>query len=166
MIVAGTGHRPDKLVVPGHAAYSDDQLECLTRFAERILIEEEPRRVISGMAQGWDMALAHAATNLRIPWTAAVPFAGQERRWPKETQAHYRALLALADKIVMVSPGGYSPYKMQVRNEYMVRHAWRVLALWDGSAGGTANCVEFAGSIERDVRNVWPDWQAFLQERA
>lgn len=164
MIVAGTGHRPDKLAVPDHAAYSDGQLERLTRFAERILIEEDPRRVISGMAQGWDMALAHAAANLRIPWTAAVPFEGQERRWPKDTQAHYRALLARADRVVVVSPGGYSPYKMQVRNEYMVRHAWKVLALWDGSPGGTANCVEFADGIERPYRRLWNEWQAFLKE--
>ncbi len=33
---------------------------------------------------------------------------------------------------------------MQVRNEYMVDRADLVLALWNGTPGGTGNCVRYA----------------------
>ena len=53
-----------------------------------------PSEVISGMALGWDMALAQAAINLGIPFIAAVPFIGQENMWIKKTQEYYKELLS------------------------------------------------------------------------
>jgi hypothetical protein len=36
------------------------------------------------MARGWDLALAKAAVELGLPLFAAIPFVGQESRWPAE----------------------------------------------------------------------------------
>jgi uncharacterized phage-like protein YoqJ len=36
---------------------------------------------------------------------------------------------------------------MQVRNEWMVDHCNDLLAVWDGSDGGTGNCVRYAQRI-------------------
>ncbi len=74
-------------------------------------------RVVTGMAPGWDLALAHAAVLAGVPFTAAVPCDAQESRWLAPSQAYYRRLLALSANVVVVSPGGYEPWKMQVRNE-------------------------------------------------
>ena len=67
MIIAGTGHRPDKL-----GGYSDDVLSKLIKLARTTLFDLKPKKVISGMALGWDMALAYAALALTEPEVVAV----------------------------------------------------------------------------------------------
>jgi uncharacterized phage-like protein YoqJ len=151
MIVAGTGHRPPKL-----GGYGASVARELQHLAVAELSALKPREVISGMAVGWDQALARAAIELNLPWHAYIPFVGQERLWPTATQAAYRDLLARAATVVICSPGGYSAYKMQIRNERMVDDCDTLLALWDGSEGGTANCVNYAHSVGRTVENCWP----------
>jgi uncharacterized phage-like protein YoqJ len=152
MIVAGTGHRPDKL-----GGYSDTVFDQLTLVAEAWLIINKTEKVISGMALGWDQALAQAAINQEVPFIAAIPFEGQERLWPKNSIAKYEELLAKACERVIVSPGPYAVYKMYRRNVWMVDHADHILALWDGSGGGTANCIAYALKQNKQITNVW-DW--------
>ena len=156
MIVAGTGHRPDKL-----GGYGASTVRRLTLFARFVLEGVGPDGVISGMALGWDMALAEAALDLGIPLLAALPFRGQEARWPEASQARYRGLLARASRIEIVCEGGYSAWKMQARNEWMVDHCDLLLALWDGSSGGTANCVRYARRVERPRLDLWPLYEKF-----
>lgn len=153
MIICGTGHRPEKLGGHGSATYSK-----LFTLAHDYLFHEDADTVISGMALGWDQALADAALHLGIPLIAAVPFEGQERAWPVESQLHYGALLRRAERMVIVSPGGFSGIKMHLRNQWMVNNADMVLALWDGSDGGTYNCVKYAKACRKPLRNLWPEW--------
>lgn len=47
-------------------------------------------------------------------------------------------------ELVVVCGGGYSPEKMQRRNAWMVDHCDFLLACWDGSPGGTGNCMAYA----------------------
>lgn len=150
MIVAGTGHRPNKL-----GGYNNEAYLKLVDIAENWLKDNRPSKVISGMAQGWDQALAQAAINLNIPFTAAIPFEGQESRWSEKGQKYYRNLLTKADSIVHVCEAGYEPYKMQVRNEWMVNHCDMVLAMWDGTQGGTHNCVKYAYAQKKKVVNLF-----------
>lgn len=154
MIIAGTGHRPDKL-----GGYSGIVLQRLTDLARASLLKCEATEVISGMALGWDTALALAALELGLPLTAAIPFKGQESRWPPSSQKTYQYILSClpSDRIVIVCEGAYSRSAMQKRNEWMVDHCDRLLALWNGSDGGTANCVRYAESRVHVV-NVWKSW--------
>lgn len=156
MIIAGTGHRPDKL-----GGYSVEIEDALRLFARRHLERLSPSRVISGMALGWDQALAQAALDLGIPFVAAVPFEGFGSKWPKGAQYRCTALLCGAAQIEVVSrtPGARA---LQRRNEWMVDRADRMLALWDGSWGGTFNCIEYARKRDVPIDNLWPRWQ---QER-
>jgi uncharacterized phage-like protein YoqJ len=156
MIIAATGHRPDKLGGYGRETVIRCKQLALEHFQ---LLPVLPSRVISGMALGWDTGVAFAALALRIPLTAAVPFAGQEQRWPEESQRTYRTLLEAADQVVTVSPGGYTAAKMQRRNIWMINNADHVLALWNGSDGGTANAIEFAIQTEKPTTNLWPFWK-------
>lgn len=151
MIIAGTGHRPDKL-----GGYSVEVNQKLLKVALDNL--EGVTKVISGMALGWDTALAHAARMKGIPFIAAVPFFGQERMWPKVSQDSYHDMLKAAEDVVYVCDQGYAPWKMQIRNEWMVDHCDMVLALWDGSAGGTGNCMKYVQQKEKPYKNVWNQW--------
>ena len=101
---------------------------------------------------GVDTLAARAAYLEGVPFYVAVPFKGQESRWPAEAQARYRVMLENAEGITVVSEGGYSPAKMQSRNEFMVDRAHLVLAWWDGSPGGTANCLRYA--LDRGVTAI------------
>src|SRR4051812_33817452 len=92
-ILAGTGHRPEKIFIGTRNAYDPQVFNELVRFAEIVLIEYDPRGVISGMALGWDQALAKASINLEIPFVAATPFVGQEKKWPKASQDYYNYLM-------------------------------------------------------------------------
>ena len=154
MIVAGTGHRPNKL-----GGYTRDAQTRLFNTAIKSLEHLQPTKLISGMALGWDQALARACVELNIPFIAAVPFAGQETVWPAASQREYRELCEAASDFIIVSPGGYSAAKMQIRNEWMVDHCDRVLALWDGSPGGTRNCVDYAKTVNKPISNAWKCFQ-------
>lgn len=154
MIVAGTGHRLGKL-----GGYSTGVKAKLTRIAMRGIRRSYATEVITGMALGWDTALAVACWTLSIPFTAAVPFRGQESRWPKEGQELYHWLLDRAKEVVYVSDGGYAPWKMQARNEWMIDNCDGVLALWDGSNGGTGNCIAYADKVGRPVVNLYEEYK-------
>lgn len=153
LIFSATGHRPEKL-----GGYDSSVLEDLTRLAEAYLTLESPDEVISGVALGWDTAWAIAAIRLGIDLVAAVPFEGQEGRWPAQSQKRYRKILSKARHVEIVCPGGYSAAAMQKRNEWMVDNSHRVVALWDGSSGGTGNCIKYARSRKAEIDVLWGCW--------
>lgn len=148
MILAATGHRPNKL--GGYSVDVDNRLRHLARLA---LVEYKPECVISGMALGWDMAWAEAAIEIGVPFVAAIPFAGQESAWPALSQCRYNRILSYATNSVIVCDGAYAAWKMQKRNQWMVDNSQGLVALWDGTAGGTANCVNYAKTIP--MVNLW-----------
>ncbi len=154
MILAATGHRPDNL-----GGFSPDVRMQLLQVAIAHLERHRPAAVISGMALGWDQAWAMAATTLNIPFIAAVPFAGQESVWPTASRETYRSLLGLASEVVTVSQGGYTARKMQRRNEWMVDRADGIVALWDGTFGGTHNCVLYAEKKGKPIDNLWSRYE-------
>lgn len=153
MIIAGTGHRPDKL-----GGYDPHTARKVLTFAEDALRLYQPSTVISGMAQGWDMALAQASINLNIPFMAYIPFSGQELVWPSSTRLYYKALLQHAQHVLVCTPGNYSKAAMQIRNQRMVDDCELLLALWNGSPGGTGNCIGYATFQNKPYVNLWPQF--------
>lgn len=151
-VTAATGHRPEKL-----GGYGQKVLCDLTHLAKRYLRAYEPKEVITGMALGWDTAVALGCIQLHIPFIAALPFEGQERRWSPEQRHMYFSILNHASQIVTVARGGYRTFKYQARNEWMADHCTRVVALWDGSPGGTANMIRYAQGPGRwrTTDNMW-----------
>jgi uncharacterized phage-like protein YoqJ len=153
MIVAFTGHRPDKL--GGYKLPNPTYIKVCQQI-ETELTALKPTKVISGMALGVDQWAAFIAHKLKIPFVAAIPFLNQECKWPKESQKIYHQLLKLASEQVIVSPGGYSAAKMQVRNCWMVDQCNKLIAIWDGSEGGTGNCVNYAKSVKKEIIFIDP----------
>lgn len=155
MIVAFTGHRPDKL---GGYKLPNPTYIYVCQEIEKNIKALNPDKIISGMALGVDQWAAHIAYKLGIPFIAAVPFEGQEGKWPDVSKNTYIRLLNVASEIVIVSPGGYAASKLQIRNQWMVDNCNKLIAVWDGTAGGTGNCVKYAKSkkIDEDIIYVDP----------
>lgn len=157
MFVAATGHRPDKI---GGYDFNNPQRCWVRERMKEELLRLRPTACISGMALGVDQDFAWVAQWMTIPVLAAIPFKGQESRWPESSQVFYRVLLARCYHVETVSPGEYSAAKMQVRNQWMVDHCQVLLAVWDGSSGGTGNCVRYANKLNREMVRIDPrDYQ-------
>ena len=159
MVLCGTGHRPQSLTSFGGSIYERAELTQLEQrlrdCARAYLTWLEPTKVVTGMALGWDTALAEAAVMVGVPLVATVPFVGQERRWSEAAQVRFHDLLASCAEVIYVSEGPYAAHKMQLRNAYMVEHSDRVLALWNGTPGGTGHCVRYAQGSGTRVTNLW-----------
>jgi uncharacterized phage-like protein YoqJ len=153
MFVAATGHRPNKL--GGYDFFNPQRVWIRNRIWEE-LTKLKPTACISGMALGIDQDFAWTAMWMGIPVLAAVPFAGQESQWPASSQEFYKELLVRCYHIEVVCQGGYAAWKMQKRNEWMVDHCQVLLAVWDGSSGGTGNCVGYANRVGRQMVRIDP----------
>jgi uncharacterized phage-like protein YoqJ len=153
MIISLTGHRPNKL--GGYKLPNPTYIHVCQQI-EKTFIEFKPEKIISGMALGVDQWAAHIAYKLKIPFTAAIPFEGQEKAWPASSQNTYHALLKKAAEKVIVCEGTYQAVKMQVRNQWMVDRCDKLIAVWDGSPGGTGNCVNYAKSMNREIIYINP----------
>jgi len=158
MIYGVTGHRPDKT-----GGYGRDSEQLLYNFAHYTLTSTllPDDTIITGMAQGWDQAIALACHSLDIPFTAAIPFPNQDALWPRQARDDYRNLLKYATSAVIISQGGFSTDKMQLRNQWIVDHSSGILALHDGSRGGTYNCIQYAKG-RKPIVDLWDKWQAYL----
>jgi uncharacterized phage-like protein YoqJ len=161
MIIAGTGHRPPTLGL----TYQTQDRKILESFAIDSLRKHAITEIISGMANGWDQALTYVAIELGISFTAAVPFHGQESQWPEAGQAHYNALLSKAKEVVVVCEGGYARWKFYARDKWMVDHADVIFALWSGiKKSGTTDTVLYAKKKNKQVINLWEDWNKWLAQ--
>ena len=178
MIVAGTGHRPDKLVVGNINAYDQRVMQRVVALAVAALRKEPPDSVIAGGALGFDEALAHAAVEAGYPLRLFLPFPGYDARWPRETQARYGRLARQAAEVRFVTPAeelptqgreplhyGIAASLLDKRNHAMVDACGMVLALWNGERkGGTWNCLRYAAKSGRPTRNLWASWERHSAE--
>ncbi len=155
VIVAFTGHRPDKLGNwdPGHPV-----IDRIRKALRDELAREWPHEAICGMALGFDTWAAETCVEMGIPFTAALPCDGMDAPWSMPAQERFRALLLKAARIHVVSPGPYKPWKLQRRNEWMVDHSTKLIAAFDGSPGGTYNCLAYAAEVQRRVKRL--EWAA------
>jgi len=153
MIAAITGHRPNKL------GNEYDLVGPYTNFVKKNIFEwldeNKPEKIISGMALGVDQIWAICGIRMSIPVMAAIPCAGQESKWPQKSIDLYNNILnsKLVEKH-FISSGRYTSDCMQNRNEWMVNNCNVLIAVWDGSSGGTANCVKYAESIGKDIFRI------------
>jgi uncharacterized phage-like protein YoqJ len=161
MIICGTGHRPDKLGGYTNEVFSKGVCIAIRGLVNALAESPTPiERVISGGALGWDQMLAQAAVEIKLPLELALPFPGFEDRWPQQSKAYLHSLMHLADKVTFVKDGPYAGWKMQARNEYMVDHSDLVLALWNGTMGGTANCITYAEKKQKPIVNLWDQYDS------
>ena len=189
MQYAVTGHRPNKLLhgnwtkqAPiGQAsrtnydsinAYSEQVHQWLKEHAINVfkkLLQEPadliPSVVYSGMALGWDQAVVEACLELHIDYVSCVPYHGFERQWGAGAIARYHRYLKAAQKVHVVCEGDYSAWKLKRRNVFMVDRSKVLVALWDGSHGGTQHTVMQGQTQSRLIVNVWESWKELRDRR-
>lgn len=164
MKIAFTGHRPDKLY--GYDKRNSDNqnlIKFLTEKIEKIIVDEialdgtdTQIEFISGMALGIDMWLADAVIKLRrkypnVTLHCAIPCLNHSSRWNMGDKMAWEKLVEKADKVHYVSEKPYTKSCMQTRNVYMVDEADKIFAVWDGTSGGTKNCIDYAKKKNKPI---------------
>ena len=137
-----TGHRPEKLRRTEREIRNDLEREI------RKAVHDGLNVFISGMARGVDINAAEIVLQIRsegypVRLICASPYPGFEQSWNQNWQARYGAVMAAADLVRYICPR-YSRECFQTRNEWMVNHSSRVLAVFNGRPSGTKNTIDYA----------------------
>jgi uncharacterized phage-like protein YoqJ len=161
---AFTGHRPDKL--GGHDWRSQKNIDIGNKVLEQIeylINEHNVTRFICGGALGIDQMAFSICSKLKetkypnLYLILAMPFEKQDAAWINEKdKVRLKKQREKADEVILVDElkdyrykvndvpvSEYHPAKMQKRNEWMVDNCNYLIAVWDRSKGGTANCVNY-----------------------
>ena len=161
--IALTGHRPPKLDdYDLHTPFYRRLQAKLESFIDSVADADTVVVCHSGMALGADTVWAHAILAQlekhpeRVRFIAHVPVMTQPDQWPKASADHWRGLVAQADD-VLVYADAYSPRVMQERNIGMVDAADALVAVWDGTRGGTGNAVRYAKETATPIIRITPD---------
>lgn len=144
MILGATGHRLH--ILPRYTGEVSSVLRAkLLETAVEVMEEWHPDLLITGMATGWDQAMACAAMVLNIPFHAYVPFEGQQRLWGKFDRDNYALLLDEATEVRVISPC-QSSYAYIQRDQAMVDASDHMAALLlpGQENSGTARTIEYA----------------------
>lgn len=150
-----TGHRPNKL--GGYDDYNPLRIKIRKVMKDHILfyrsqISDIQLEGYSGMVLGVDQDWAQVCLELNVPLIAVVPFRGQENAWPTSSRLKYERIISQAREIIITEDT--SIFKdmrthsavsklLQHRNEVLADSIDELLAFWDGTSGGTANCVKY-----------------------
>ncbi len=137
-----TGHRPEKLQRPEKEILIDLEHEIHKAVCDGLNV------FISGMARGIDIDAAEIVLQLReegypVKLICASPYPGFERSWSPLWQARYGAIMDAADLVRYICPQYYKGC-FQIRNEWIVNHSARVIAVFNGRPSGTKNTIEYA----------------------
>ncbi len=143
--VCFTGHRQEKLT------RSEAEIKLYLEAAIRHAITDGLNVFLTGACRGVDLWAGQIVIQLRdngwpIKLICACPYDGFEKGWRQEWQEQYRNVLAAADFVKYVCQE-YSNSCFQVRNQYMVDHSSRVIAVYNGQKSGTRNTIEYAVKV-------------------
>jgi uncharacterized phage-like protein YoqJ len=147
MKVGISGHRPEKIP-------SEDWVRSALRECYQVT---RASVIYQGMASGVDLWSAREAWAMKIPYVCARPWSGHKPRIADRTE--YSKTLLHASSVVDVSifqdyPGAWIYFK---RNQWIVDSVEALIAVWDGSSGGTAGCVEYANNNNVPVLQINPE---------
>lgn len=156
-IIGFTGHRPNKLnndydlVTPLTNIY-------LKGLFNHIINLHHPTAIISGMALGIDILAAETALENNIQLWAAIPCRQQCKMWPRKSIDRYFKILDNQLTITrLVCDVYYNNTCMQIRNEWIVDNSHLLIAVHDGSPGGTYNCIKYARSVNKNIITINPN---------
>jgi uncharacterized phage-like protein YoqJ len=152
-IVGATGHRPKLL-----GGYHPHVQARLNKLAFTFLEREKPDKVVSGMALGWDTAIANMACQLRIPYIAAIPFPQQADVWPSSAKEIWEYLRERAEREIIIADE-YSPEALKKRNFVICDESTEIAALWNGDLrSGTGHCITYARHNGMKITNLYDEY--------
>lgn len=139
LIQASSETRPDRYVDAAYLSNKLDLIEWRNRPASNAPI------AISGVALGIDQDFCGVCVELGVPFVAFIPFVGQDSRWPAASREVYRKVLDAAAGVRVVSqpPATDEAARRAAldRNAAMAEICDELIAVWDGSQGGTSHMV-------------------------
>lgn len=143
--VCFTGHRPEKLSRCENAIKKDLEIQIRQAISEGLNV------FITGMARGVDIWAAQIVLKFRnkgydIKLICACPYDGFETNWSRSWQKQYTDILTEVDFVKYIC-GEYSRPCFQIRNEWMVDHSTRVIAIFNGEKSGTKNTIDYATKV-------------------
>lgn len=109
-----------------------------------------------GGALGFDQLFMDVVLHCGYELTVARPFPSQSSLWLRDAQERYRELLSRVSHVIDVNGDPYAGWKMQARNVWIVDHSSMLIAVFDGSPGGTKNCYEYAMKKGKTVYRIDP----------
>lgn len=144
-----SGHRPSKL--PWRDNESDPRCVALKKRIRQELdraYDRGYRHFICGMALGSDLYFCEAAMDLRdtrpgVTLEAAIPCQEQADKWPAEQRLRYRELVDHCDFESVVQHHCDRSCFLR-RDRYMVDRSSLLIAVYDGSSGGTQYTLTYA----------------------
>ena len=156
-----TGHRPSKL--PWRNNEGDPRCQSLMDKLYDItsaLYHGGIHHFICGMARGCDTYFMEVLIKLReeypdITIEAALPCETQANRWTEEERTRYYRLVSECDYETMISHE-YTPTCMIDRNKYMVDLSSVLIAVFDGTFGGTMQTINYAKKNGLEIIELRP----------
>lgn len=144
-----TGHRPEKL--PWGTDECDPRCLALKERLDRAVEaawEAGKRHFICGMARGADFYFCESVLRLRerrpgVTLEAAIPWEEQAARWSERDRDRYFGLVRRCDRETMVQRH-YDRGCALRRNRYMVDRSSLLIAVYDGTLGGTMYTLTYA----------------------
>lgn len=175
-----TGHRPNKLF--GYDWNTEKNQQIMLKISDAIedILSKcevgDEIKFIGGGALGVDqmaISIVNTLKNFYPQWInveIAVPFKNQACKWFNKTdvdryisQLEEADIVTYVDKLDSYKIKGYQEdvyytAKMQKRNQYMVDSSDIVIAVWDGTNGGTGNCVNYAKKQGKEIIYINPKY--------
>ncbi len=147
-----TGHRPEKL------KQSEQEIKPLLEREIAVAIMDGFGIFITGMARGVDLWAAETVLRMKksgypIRLICASPYKGVEKSWGQTWWERYCRVWKGADETYYISPS-YSRGCYQRRNEWMVDHSARVIAVYARKRGGTRNTIAYAKENRVSVKMI------------
>lgn len=165
-----TGHRPNKL--GGYNIQINEYKKLQADLEQYILYQLQSYDVVvghSGLALGADTIWSKAILSMRnkypnrVKFHAEIPFMNQHGRWFKQSDidfwfeqvdnADFKSVYADLDSSATTQQVAKA---LNDRNIGMLDHADILLAVWDGTSGGTGNAVKYAESKNQPVQFIDP----------
>ena len=137
-----SGHRPQKLCRPVDDIKVDLENEILSA------IQSGYTTFITGMAYGCDIWAGNIVARLKatqpnLKLIAAIPFPEFSEKWDTQWKEAYERLLGSCDYVKYIK-NHYENGVYQLRNQWMVDHSGKLLAVYDGKEGGMLNTIRYA----------------------
>lgn len=156
-----TGHRYSKLNDVS-IVEKDKTDEVLHTILSYYFNNRDVSIIRTGMALGFDLAVADFGIRNNIPVHAYIPYVGQEYKWSDRDKKRYENLISNCSSISIASDKYPSSYKeataaLYGRNRILVKGATNCVALkrHDINKGGTVYTMGLCDRYNVIVDNIW-----------
>lgn len=144
--------------VTGHRDITEEQISCVKESLYREImaaVGDGYTNFLHGGAKGVDLIFASIIADLKeqgrpLVLGTVLPHPG----WLKRTDPTFQRIVEASDYVNVICEKA-SPNCFLLRNHYLVDHASRVIAVYDGrERGGTVFTMRLAHVLERDIRLI------------